>query len=1389
MPTTYDQLSLAAQLVAQTHGVVAPVAMGVSQTCRLLSQANIRSGKRSIGPDRVRRCNAELMEAGIAVHESNRGVRAVADWTLPLTRAAHQAGNLKRLMSAFRTEFVHYQYDPYSYERELRCHLVAGNLSQVAQWFHRFSPRPECWRFLAEPLATDLIDTLPEPIRTHALLGCLGHVIETAAPAEALIEACAATSGASIPLETEIAYVRILQGRFDLAEAVFTELPPQIRAQKPAKIGLTATRALIAVLRGEDEAALKRIDETLALDRAGTRRRLVFPDSRAFTLSLLGLVRVDTGNSHELLDRIFRGARRIGVNWDVELQFISAAITVKAGQRVYQSPLLPDTCIEALMDGLLSGWMDDFPADWQERMAVLGYYRNRAAANGFDWLAAECGEVLCRFSESAGEKSLSQDRGGEEPGHRLLGTTTLATLAAPVPDWEISLKAIERVAGQMGSDAARKRKTAAASKRRLAWILVDDGYDIHAYPREQREHKNGRWSKGRKVSLQRLVREMETMDFLLPQDLQAASTSANGSRWKARANSVDEEGIYALAGHPYVFGEHGQPMEIARREPELRVTENEGGATVVTMRPYAQAYGEAFGRYVIRLATARRCEATFFSDSHLRLLEAIPEEGLELPTEVRPRLLEAVSSLTADVRVQSDGVEAVAAALRVDSDPAPYVRLEPFEDGLSIAVVVESIPNSGIFFEPGAGAVTVFASRDGQNVQAGRDFAAERDAMDGLVEQCPRLASRPTELNPLVLSDPAECLELMENLDDAGARCLWPKGQPMRIVARASAPSLALSVKSAGDWLQTSGKLAVDKKRTLDLKELLKALEASPGSRFVQLESGQFLALTRTFRRQLDDLASLSTPAAKGALRLHSLAALALDGLMENAALTDDGGWRRLRANIEAAKTLEPELPSTLRAELRPYQFEGYCWLARLARWGAGACLADDMGLGKTVQTLALLLARAPDGPALVVAPTSVLAHWADQARRFAPTLNVTLYAGSAEHRRQLLGAPGPFQLIIATYGLLQNDLDQLGAIRWRSVVLDEAQAIKNSATKRARAARRLNADFRMVTTGTPIQNSLMDMHSLFSFLNPGLLGSERQFRRNFGAAMERGDKDGAHSRLRRLVMPFLLRRLKADVLDDLPERTEITLHVSMSTEEATLYEALRQRAIEELEAAREEASPASDAAQRVQLLAHLTRLRLACCNPRLVLGSNGGKQEQPPRSSKLEAFATLLNELIQNGHKVLVFSQFVKHLKLVEEYVASIGAGYQYLDGSTPLKVRSERINAFQAGDGDVFLISLKAGGFGLNLTAADYVVHMDPWWNPAVEDQASDRAHRIGQSRPVTIYRLVTEGTIEEQIVDLHSHKRDLADRMLEGAGSAGKLSADDLLALLNRRLDTSA
>jgi SNF2 family DNA or RNA helicase len=458
-----------------------------------------------------------------------------------------------------------------------------------------------------------------------------------------------------------------------------------------------------------------------------------------------------------------------------------------------------------------------------------------------------------------------------------------------------------------------------------------------------------------------------------------------------------------------------------------------------------------------------------------------------------------------------------------------------------------------------------------------------------------------------------------------------------------------------------------------------------------------------------------------------------------------------------------PTVPSTLQAELRDYQLEGYQWLARLAHWGVGACLADDMGLGKTVQALALLLDRAPNGPALVVAPISVAMNWQAEVARFAPTLTVRAY-----HSNRSLADLGPFDVVIASYGMLQSDAVAFGEQHWHSVVLDEAQVIKNAATKRSQAAMALTADFKMIASGTPVENHLGELWNLFRFINPGLLGSKERFAERFSNPIERGEKP-ARLHLKKLIQPFILRRTKTQVLSELPSRTEITLQVELSEEERHLYEALRQEAIIKI------ANLKTGDGQSMQVLAEITKLRRFCCNPKLVL------KNSTVAGSKLAVFADTVEELLENRHKALVFSQFVDHLAIVREWIEHKGISYQYLDGSTPALERKKRVDAFQAGKGDIFLISLKAGGTGLNLTAADYVIHLDPWWNPAVEDQASDRAHRMGQLRPVTIYRLVAQDTIEEKIIALHAQKRDLADSLLDGGDAAGRMDTAALLRLL--------
>ena len=1365
----FASLAPAAQLTAQICGVVSPLAYTAPELARMLRFANLQVG--GVTTTQVQQAAEELVRRGVAYRPGRDSrLTGAPQWAPWLTMEAWRNGLLERIREGHNQESPFWRYESERSWMELRCNTVAGRFDLISP-----QTRAERWGFLAQPGAGALLATLPEQHRERALRGCLSEVIYHAAPPEQTIAACSELASDLVLLAVDMAFIRVLQGRLDEAQAIFAELPARRRDSKPAHVGRASVDALIATLRGDDQAALRGIEAAVAAHKAGTRKRTAFPESAAFALSLLALVRSDSSANRARLVGLLRTGRRLKVS-PLIVEVIEHAAQIRSGlQAVDLTDLSPG--LPALLQGLIYCWAGDRKPYLHSgvRRAFAGYLE-RAAARGFAWALAECLAVI-------GHAGADLDPGrGQAPAaaakqaaamHRRLGTRTLTDLMPPVADWEFPLKALEQFAFETrGTAAASGAGPASAGPRRLVWDLVCDGDRISVTPREQRAQQNGAWSRGRSRSLQWLATAAASADVLQERDRAAAALIKRDrlGRGGALPHHLDAALLFELAGHPHVYNAAGASVDIVRSGPELVIDQHAGGVRASLIPDDWDAEP-----YHARMVGDRRCEVMQFTRSHQRLRMIIPPGGLELPADARTRLLEAASALVSVVRIHG-GIEGGARSARaIEADAQPRVRLEPSGGGLGVQLVVEPVAGSGTYFTPGAGGTLVFAHHDGQTVQARRDLPAERAAADRLASACPQLLDLdPTHWSAEV-PEPTGALELLEQLEAAGARCLWPHGEPFKIVARAETAQLRLSIRSAADWLRASGELPIDERRVLDLKQLFALLDASPGSRFLELSAGEFVSLTGSFRRQLDDLRSLASPAAQGELRLHPLAALALDEFVEQTRLDADEGWRALQQRLRRAQAFDPQVPSTLQAELRPYQREGFRWLARVSRWGAGACLADDMGLGKTVQVLALLLERAPAGPALVVVPTSVVANWLDEARRFAPTLNPLAYTGPEGARAPVLAELGPFDVVITTYALLHIDAEQLGAIAWHSAVLDEAQAIKNPATKRARAARALQAGFRLVTTGTPIQNNLTDLHSLFSFLNPGMLGSLEQFRRTFALPIERDGDAEARGRLRRLVAPFLLRRLKTEVLDDLPPRTEIVLQVEMSPPEAAFYEALRRRAVEDLESL----PGAGPGAGRLQILAHLMRLRRACCNPALV------QEEEAPPSSKLAMFAETLAELLENRHKVLVFSQFVGHLRLIEAYLKDAGVAYQYLDGSTPARARRERIAAFQAGQGDVFLISLGAGGVGLNLTAADYVMHMDPWWNPAVEDQASDRAHRIGQTRPVTIYRLVTKGTIEEQIVDLHHRKRDLAERLLVASDAPARLDAAELLALLRQPL----
>ena len=974
---------------------------------------------------------------------------------------AHRTGMLDRIVASH--DHAHPRLSYYDDEARtamaLRCNTVAGRLDRV----HGGAVEPEAWGFLAEPGAAGLLHTLPEPCRDRALAGCLMRVINAAAPPEPIIDACRELASDPSAFAAEIAFIRILQGRLDEVDAVFDALPPQVREGKHVRTGHAGARALAAMLRGDDAQARRHIESAVAEERAGTRKRNVFPASEAFALSVLSLVRDDSPSSRALLAPLLRAAAQRRAQ-PLVMHFVTRAAEARRGMRI-AAMTFPYPVFGTLLQALECCWLGQLGQYTQQApgQALVGYM-DRVRVNGFAWALAECLAVFGRPDlrmKDGRPRSAAACREEAAAMHARLGTRSLTSLLAPMAQWEYPLRALEELAFEArNKPAAANKRGPTTRRRRLAWELREDTGEVVARPREQHQHRNGAWTAGKPVSLKRLATSAATMDFLLEQDRAAAARIRQVHDFDGRLRyTVDEAALFELAGHPHVYNEAGAVMEVVRGEPELVVDEHDGGLRARLIPDDGDSE-----HYHVRLADGRRCEVIRFTPGHRRLRAIIPEGGLELPAAARDRLLGAVSGLATEVRIHGRVAGGAETVREVEADPRPRVRLEPSGAGLAAELVVEPIAGSGTYFEPGAGGAAVFAGRDGETVQARRDLAAERAGAERIVAACPALAATAAEPPPWVFPDPAGALELVEQIHVAHALCLWPKGEPLKIVARAGTSKLNLTIKSAAEWFSATGTLEVDKGRTLDLRQLFALLDASPGSRFLELGAGEFIALTASLRRHLDDLRGLSTPAARGAVRMHGTAALARRDFAERTTLDADAGWRAQQERLRDADAFEPELPSTLRAELRPYQHDGFRWLARLARWGAGACLADDMGLGKTVQALALLLDRAPHGPALVVAPTSVVANWLDEARRFTPALNVIAYTGAASSRTRRLESLGPFDVIVTTYGLLQNDAGALSAVDWHCAVLDEAQAIKNPATRRARAARELKARFRLVT-------------------------------------------------------------------------------------------------------------------------------------------------------------------------------------------------------------------------------------------------------------------------------------------------------------------------------------
>jgi SNF2 family DNA or RNA helicase len=942
----------------------------------------------------------------------------------------------------------------------------------------------------------------------------------------------------------------------------------------------------------------------------------------------------------------------------------------------------------------------------------------------------------------------------------------LSKLIKQEEDWVKALKLLKNISAIKGKTVAKNQTT------RLIWLFSHDQYGISFAPREQKLNKNGTWSKGRAVSLKRIKNnEVECMSAIDSKIGQSIIEESYG--WGSYGSSEfvldTDKAMQYFTKHPYIFlaDSPTTPVELIEEKVQLIVKKTTKGYKISFSTPF-----ERPGMNIIQ-ETPSRFRIMQIEDIHLEILHSFgPKQKLIIPATAKVELKNILNGLSSLMTVHSDiaGIGSATTEKITSSkgDPTPHLHLLPVGDAIRAELFVRPFKNSGPYFKPGNGAAHILAEIKGVNCEASRNLTQEKKAAQAIISATPALNMRGTIQDSFEFESPEAGLELLLELQQVKDKLIieWPEGEKLRISRKYAINDMKFAVTKHTDWFELNATLQIDEKRVMNIYEIL---EKAGKSKFVELSKGEFIALTEQLKQQLEALTNFASRS-KNKMKIHALNTHQIDDILEDCNSFKPGKlWQDQIKKIRNAEEYSPKVPSTLQAELRPYQVDGFKWLSRLAHWGVGACLADDMGLGKTIQALAVILERAPHGPTLVIAPASVCMNWLAEVAKFTPSLNPIFFGAS--DRNKILNKLKPFDLIISSYGLMRSEEKKFTKIKWQTIVLDEAQYIKNIKAQRTKAAFALQGEFKIITSGTPVENHLTELWTLFSFINPGILGNQTEFAAKFAIPIEQNGDKQAKQALKKLIQPFLLRRNKTEVLDELPPKTEINLAVQFSPAESAFYEALRRKSVANID----EIKNGQKGAVQLKILAELTKLRQACCHPALI------EPNCNIESAKLKMFAEIVTEMIENRHKALVFSQFVGHLKILRAYCDEHQIKYQYLDGSTPLKKRQQAVDAFQAGEGDLFLISLKAGGTGLNLTAADYVIHMDPWWNPAVEDQASDRTHRIGQQRPVTIYRMVAIGTVEDKIIALHKQKRELADSLLDGTDAAAKMSLNELINLL--------
>lgn len=942
---------------------------------------------------------------------------------------------------------------------------------------------------------------------------------------------------------------------------------------------------------------------------------------------------------------------------------------------------------------------------------------------------------------------------------RCFGRTLPLSSIPHKAEWENVLEALA-----LEAKGEKKEKTT-ANEVRLMYVRETLDTDIITV-KEQTRLKSGAWGGGKKVSEERY--RQGKVDCMNEVDRKIHARFVGSHHWQLLLSDVIED----LVGSDRLYYGERVPYENVRVDRD---------------KPYLIVDKES-DRFVVRSNVPLESV-----DSDKIVVEQSPTHYIfiELPDDVRNYYaqllgqgtfpLNAEQSLKSflpliggKVEVHSDLIEGGSTLETVDGVGTIGFKLRPRPSGsYEVELFVRPLPGGNRLCRPAEGDEVIVDENEEGRVRVNRNLRIEESNL------CTARAlweEMDVEFKLRDVYSPEFVLMLVEFIQRAPDLFYaeWPEGQAMRIkgLAHGGTGSWHAKLTERGQWFDIEGEVQLDEGTMVSVSQLLDLIGQSNG-RFVKLGEGEFLALSDKLKRQLMGLYSVANrERGKIAISPFSAALMSDDMLNGEISITLNKTLRETRQRIKDSSDYAPDVPKELNATLRSYQLDGYHWMARLNSWGAGALLADDMGLGKTIQTIAFLLLKKEEGPSLVVAPASVAPNWLTEIEKFAPSLNASIL-NFAPNRQQAISEAKAGDVLITTYGILLSIQDDITSKDWNVACLDEAHIIKNRGAKTSAAAMKIKARNRVMLTGTPVQNHLGELWSLFQFVNPGLLGGYENFTHKFIIPIEgRQDKE-KQELLDRIVRPFMLRRTKQAVLKELPEKTEIYHQVDLTKEELAVYENIRKRAEQML---KENMKNKNGNEVDMNVLAEITRLRQASCSVQLVEPKWRGD------SSKVVTLLELLQGVLEGGNRALVFSQFVSFFDIVRKELDKKGMKYYYIDGSVPVKKRAEMVDAFQKGDCPLFLISLKAGGLGLNLTGANYVFHLDPWWNPAIEQQATDRAYRIGQKQAVTVYHLVSHNTIEEKIIRLHQTKRDLADNLLDGTDMSYKLTGEDLLEMLS-------